>query len=343
MAISNRRKKYPGVYAWILLFLVLNICPAFASERKSTCVKIIFDTDMLTDCDDVAALGILHKLADAGEAEILATMVTSSYPMSGPVVDAINTYYNRPEVPIGVPKKDYGVYRDNSSFLDSVAAEFPHRLKSNTEAYDAVALYRKILSGQEDSSVVVLTVGYMSNLAPLLKSTPDRYSALNGTELIRKKVKVWICMGGNFPVDDASDNVNFTRDPESAVYAITHWPGKIVFAGREIGHTIFVGDRLKDTPIDNPVRRAYQLHRERAKVEHWNHHTADPTAVLLAVRGILNYWNLSECGYIDIKNNCSFVWKDHSEANQRYIKQKMDRGRLGRILEDLMVIPPDKH
>lgn len=73
------------------------------------------------------------------------------------------------------------------------------------------------------------------------------------------------------------------------------------FAGREIGHTIFVGDRLKDTPIDNPVRRAYQLHRERAKVEHWNHHTADPTAVLLAVRGILNYWNLSECGYIDIK------------------------------------------
>ncbi len=94
---------------------------------------------MLTDCDDAAALGILHKLADAGEAEILATMVTSSYPMSGPVVDAINTYYSRPEVPIGVPKKDYGVYRDNSSFLDSVAAEFPHRLKSNTEAYDAVA------------------------------------------------------------------------------------------------------------------------------------------------------------------------------------------------------------
>lgn len=110
--------------------------------------------------------------------------------------------------------------------MDSVAAEFPHRLKSNSEAPDAVTLYRKILSGQEDSSVVILTVGYMSNLASLLKSAPDCYSALNGMELIRKKVKVWICMGGNFPVDDASDNVNFTRDPESAVYAIAHWPGK---------------------------------------------------------------------------------------------------------------------
>ena len=57
----------------------------------------------------------------------------------------------------------------------------------------------------------------------------------------------------------------------------------------------------------------------------------------------LNYWDLSECGYIDIKNNCSFVWQDHFEGNQRYIIQKVDRGRLGRILEDLMVIPPDKH
>ena len=73
--------KYPGVYAWILLFLVLNMYSVFALERKNACVKITFDTDMLTDCDDAAALGILHKLADAGEAEILATMVTSSYPM----------------------------------------------------------------------------------------------------------------------------------------------------------------------------------------------------------------------------------------------------------------------
>ena len=37
-------------------------------------VKVIFDTDMLTDFDDVGALACLHALADAGEAEILATV-----------------------------------------------------------------------------------------------------------------------------------------------------------------------------------------------------------------------------------------------------------------------------
>lgn len=64
-------------------------------------VKILLDTDMLTDCDDAAALGMLHVLADQGEAEILATVVSSRYPLSAPVVDAINTYYGRPTVNAG--------------------------------------------------------------------------------------------------------------------------------------------------------------------------------------------------------------------------------------------------
>ena len=36
--------------------------------------KVILDTDMLTDFDDVGALAALHALADAGECEILATV-----------------------------------------------------------------------------------------------------------------------------------------------------------------------------------------------------------------------------------------------------------------------------
>ncbi len=36
-------------------------------------------------------------------------------------------------------------------------------------------------------------------------------------DLVRKHVSKWVCMGGNFPVDPAKDNVNFTRDPEPAL------------------------------------------------------------------------------------------------------------------------------
>lgn len=350
MEIKSILGRFPGLKVresllFICLFVHLFSCST--QEEKSwgeitftPPVNIIFDTDMLTDCDDAAALGILHKLADVGEAEILATMVTSSYPKSAPVVESINWYYNRPELPIGVPKHGAGVFRDNSSFLDSVALEFPYTLNSNDEAPNAVDLYRKILSDHPDNSVVILTVGYMSNLASLLKSEGDIYSPLRGEDLIKQKVKLWICMGGNFPIDDASDNVNFTRDSVAAYHTITNWPSEIVFVGREIGHNIHVGDRIKETPLNNPVRKAYQLHRERAKNGHWNHHTADPSAVLFAVRGLDDYWDISKPGHLHIKEDCSFIWKENPAGKHRYIIQKMDRKELGNIMETLMIMPP---
>jgi inosine-uridine nucleoside N-ribohydrolase len=221
-----------------------------------------------------------------------------------------------------------------------VAAEFKHQLKSNDDAPDAMELYRKILASSPDTSVVVLTVGYMSNIETLLKSGPDRFSELSGPELVKRKVKKWICMGGNFPVDPAKDNVNFTRDATAAVYAISNWPGRITFAPREIGHTIFIGDKLRATPPANPVRRAYELHREPANKGHWNHHTADPCAVMLAVRGVRDYWELEKDGYMDMKEDCSFEWKKSPGARQAYILQKMDRIRLGNIMEELLVRPP---
>jgi len=307
-------------------------------ERKP--IRLILDTDMLTDCDDAAALAMLHAMADDGEVEILATIVSSSYPMSAAVVNAINTYYNRPDIPIGAPKHGSGVYRDNSVFLDKVASEFPHKLTSNEEAPDAVEVYRKILSTEEDKSVIILTIGYMSNLANLLRSQPDDISPLSGVELVNRKVSEWVCMGGNFPIDSAKDNVNFTRDCCSAVYTIRNWPGKVTFVGREIGHNIFVGDKLKYTSTSNPVRRAYELHRGYHNPGgNLDHHTADPCAVLYAVRGLRDYWDAEE-GYMDIKDDCSFVWKKANGTKQQRLIQKMERPKMAKILEELMTRPP---
>lgn len=303
-------------------------------------VNLIFDTDMLTDCDDAAAMAIMHQLADRGEVNILGTMVSSKYPKSAAVVDVINTYYGRPDIPVGAPKNGTGAYRPNSTFLDQVASEFKHQINSNDDAPDACQLYRKILASQPDHSVVILTVGYMSNIEILLKSGPDEFSALSGAELVKRKVKHWVCMGGNFPVDPAKDNVNFTRDAQAAVYSIHNFPGDITFAGREIGHTIFIGDRLKSTPATNPVRRAYELHRTAAGKDHWNHHTADPCAVMVAIRGLADYWTLEKDGYIDLKEDCSFEWTKKEGVRQAYIIQKMDRQKLGKIMEELVVMPP---
>src|SRR5438093_12506916 len=86
---------------WLLLFL------AIAGGTLATAaepLKVIFDTDMDGDNDDVAAAAILHAFADAGRVQVLAMGVVSRCPHSPAWLDAINTYYGRGEIPIGVYK-----------------------------------------------------------------------------------------------------------------------------------------------------------------------------------------------------------------------------------------------
>ena len=77
---------------------------ALAGMASAAPVKVIFDTDMLTDFDDVGALACLHALADAGECEILATISSTRGNASVGAIEVINHYYGRSGLPVGAPK-----------------------------------------------------------------------------------------------------------------------------------------------------------------------------------------------------------------------------------------------
>ena len=53
---------------------VLAALSAAVAEHPKSPIRIIIDTDMSTDCDDVGALCMAHALADLGECEILAVV-----------------------------------------------------------------------------------------------------------------------------------------------------------------------------------------------------------------------------------------------------------------------------
>ena len=91
----------------VLLLAVLLLAPR-PSLAAAPPVKVIFDTDMAGDVDDVGALAILHAMADLGEAEILAVGISSRNEDVGPVVDAINTWYGRPDIPDRLPARHPG-------------------------------------------------------------------------------------------------------------------------------------------------------------------------------------------------------------------------------------------
>lgn len=160
-----------GSMLWLMVILSAHAMSmkGHATEHP---VNIIFDSDVDHDCDDIGALYILHGAVERGEAKLLATMGCTSSIAIAPCLDAINTWFGRPEIPVGT-LKDKG-FLDHKGFANEIIRRYPHRFASGSDYPDAVALYREILAKQPDSSVVLLAVGPLRNLANLLKSRPAR-------------------------------------------------------------------------------------------------------------------------------------------------------------------------
>jgi hypothetical protein len=310
-------------------------------------VRVIFDTDMDSDCDDPAALAMLHALADRGECVILATVASSRSVGAAECLDSLNAYFKRPDLPIGAPTGK--AVNQESKYAPTIAREFKSRvLDGNRPLEDAVDVYLRVLEAEPDASVVIITVGDLTNLANLLRHA-------QGPELAKRKVKNWFCMGGNFVGKPAHDdlklsNNNFTLDAESTVLAIRNWPAPITFVGREIGSVpsgLKAGRGLEQLPKSNPVRRAYELYFDG---EVRDRHVADQTTVLAAVRGLGDWWDAETKGHMDIEPDCTFTWKYDRDRGHAYLLKKAagsgdadtaqtDR-RIERMIEDLMCHEP---
>jgi len=171
-------------------------------------------------------MALMHKFADFGEVEILATMFPMQDTMGAPAMDVINTYYGCPDIPIGTYKGNFqylGQLHDH--YNTKLARNFPHDLKHGNDAPDAVELYRKILAKQPYKSVVIVAVGPERLLADLLKTGLDRYSKLNGHDLVKKKVKLLSLMGAGFPKDQ---EWNIKIAPDAAKIVAETWPSPLL-------------------------------------------------------------------------------------------------------------------
>ncbi|MEP6297909.1 MAG: protein kinase, partial [Ilumatobacter sp.] len=222
-------------------------------------VRVILDTGIGAGVDDLGALAVLHALADAGEADILAVMVSAGGDAAaGAAVDAINTYHGRPDLPIGVVSGP--APSEPPRYTAELAAGFPNDL---VDAPASVDLYRQVLSGQPDGSVTIVSVGFMTNLADLLASPGDDTSPSTGDRLVDAKAARLVAMGGAYPESSAlldSPEFNFARDAPAAQRVANDWPTPIVFSGFEVGNSILTGAVLQtESPEQDPVREGYRL------------------------------------------------------------------------------------
>jgi inosine-uridine nucleoside N-ribohydrolase len=306
--------------AGILLLVFFCAITAFA-QKKAYPVHIIFDSDMGPDYDDVGAITILHNLADKGEAKILATMASTKYDGVAGVLNVFNTYFSRSDLPVGVPKGDAQTLRDWQHWTDTLLARYPHKIKTNDEAWDAVKLYRKTLAAQPDGSVTIVTVGFLTNLSNLLNTTADEYSALNGNELVKKKVKLLVCMGGKFP---SGYEFNVMKDAKASQNVYINWPTQVIFSGFEIGEKIKAGLPLIHNAAikNNPTKDVFRICIPMAKEDSLGRMSWDETAVLVAVKGYSAWYTLRP-GRITVADDGKNGWDDKG-TGQAYLVEKAD-------------------
>jgi len=303
-------------------------------------VSVIFDSDMGPDYDDVGAIAMLHAFADSGYVKILATVASTKYEGVAAVFDVFNTYFNRPNTLLGVPKGRALELKDWQHWSDSLIKNYPHRIKKNEEVPDAVAVYRKVLASQPDKTVTIITVGFVTNLAGLLQSPPDQYSKLTGMQLVKKKVRQLVCMAGRFP---EGGEFNLDRDPVSSQAVFENWPTAVLFSGFEIGHKIKTGLPLinNDKIQDSPVKDVFRISIPMDPQDSLGRMSWDETAVLVAVKGYHPWYKLNE-GKILINKDGSNRWQN-GKSLQHHLVEVQSPSIVEQIINQLIMHQPMKH
>jgi len=328
--------------AGVALILVASAAGPSPHAEPPAPVPVIFDTDMCEDCDDVAALAMLHALESRGRCRLLAVTVTADHPLAAPFVDCVNTFYGRPDIPIGVVRP--GGVKPPSRYLNLAAQKteaglrYPHDLLDSKDAPDAVTLIRKTLAAAGDGSVVIIQAGFSTNLARLLDSPADAASRLPGVELVAKKVRLLELMAGAFePIEGnaAYAEYNVIRDRAAAAVIAARWPTEAVWSGFEIGAALPYPSQsiLEDYRVaaHHPVAAAYRLVSPPPQ----DRPSWDLTSVIDAVLGDRGYFECSPPGKVTVTDQGATVFAPDATGKHRYLILR-DGSARARVIEALV-------
>ena len=318
---------------------VIMVVAAVATLRAAEPVKIIFDTDMGNDVDDVVALDMLYKYLDEGAIELLGIISSKREEGSIKFIDAMNTLYGYPNIPIGIvktyPEENYTCTDTKLNYADYTVAT--HNYNHTITDWDAVAdgykLIRKLLASQPDKSVTFVTVGFSTNMARLLASGADEYSALDGKSLMAQKAERVVIMAGNF--HEVKKEYNIYKDHFAAVRFIAECPVPMYFSDFALGKSTLypyqtVEQGFKYTE-NHPLVVSFNYYAQMP----YNRPLWDPTAVLFAVEGHKRYASLSKSGYVtvDQKDITDFTEDKHSNRYYYEVNDKQRAAIARRIVE----------
>jgi inosine-uridine nucleoside N-ribohydrolase len=176
---------------------------------------------------------------------------------------------------------------------------------------------RRLLAEADDHSVVIIPIGFSTNLHQLFDSPADAYSPLTGIDLFAQKVSHVVMMAGCFDNQDHKE-YNIIMDQQAFTRFIDECPRPIYFTGWEVGFAIKHPARsiLEDYKwaTHHPVVEGYKRYMEMP----YDRPTWDLTAVLYAVRPDRAYFNVSQPGRVLVDCTGATVF-DAQKTGQHYM------------------------
>ena len=280
--------------------------------------KIILGTDWWTDCDDAVALRLICRAIKDKAILLLGIGVNACMEYSISSLKGFLKAEGVADIPVGIDLNatDFG---GNPPYQKRLAEAFcPDVL--NSDAEDAVRLYRRILAS-EKGKLDIIEIGYPQVLANLLKSCADDISEKSGLELVSEKVSNFWVMAGKWDADGEREH-NFCLNPRTRAAGKSFCdlcPVAVTFLGWEVGHTVISGGELDH---DDHLYGVLCDHGSKNGRSSW-----DPMLMLMALIG-----DEREAGYdtvaghaaVDAEDGANRFVPDPNGGHRFVIKQRKD-------------------
>ena len=278
--------------------------------------QIFIDTDMGSDCDDVAAVAILAHFHKLGKINLLGVSHTSANPKAVEYLDMVCRFYGYETENLAAASKEWGIGEFREGFFDDVLNGFAYYKPACR--LNAVQLMRKQLSTVKDATI--LCIGPLNNMSRFLDSQPDEISRLSGKEILAQNVKELVVMGGifdnkryDFYGETFEVEYNIKLDACASKNFIENCPAKITFVEFELGYKVKTFADTVAAKKETPIRRAYRLFGVRER-ESW-----DIVAALYCLFGGNGYYQTSAAGECILGQNGKTSFCEKQDGKHQYL------------------------
>lgn len=292
----------------------------FIPLKDTPKTKVIFETDLCEDVDDVGALAILLDLVRRKKLNLAGISINVNAPGEAAAADVLLARFGLSSLPVCVWDGEELLQGEDSPYISFLSKQARREVPKPQSPVD---FYRDILSDAEDGGVTIISVGFFCNLDAAYRAMP---------QLFEQKVRRVIVMAGDFTREPPHAEYNVRKMADSAQRFLNGFSGEILYLPFEAGDRVITD--LRDWPAGcgDPIYEAYRIHtKEKRTRPSW-----DPLTVDFAYWGENEYYLLSPWGRVTVQADSTTLFREEAGGNHAVVQLKRSFEETGAYISNVI-------